>query len=241
MSDYTTVLDSDGMRGAKIGVLPPGNVAAATTALAGFMNTAQMLGASVVSAKLAGNTWGGAENTVLQYEFKAGVAQYLAQFAPDAKVKNLADLIAFNEAHPSEEMPLFGQEIFVQSQQRGSLADQAYLDARARCIQLARTQCLDAAFAMYGVDAFAFVTLPPPCTLGQWPAGFAGYISPAAVAGYPHITVPGGFEGDLPVGISFVGRPWSEGLLLRLAYAFEQATHHRRAPRLLASASYEAC
>jgi amidase len=147
-------------------------------------------------------------------------------------VRSLADLIAFNRQHRREEMIYFEQELFEKAQAKGPLTEQAYLDARARCVRLSQAEGIDAVVRKSKLHAIVAPTAgPAPLTdlvLGDpnWP----GCTTPPAVAGYPHITVPAGFVQGLPVGISFFGPAWSEPVLLKLAYAFEQAAQARRQP-----------
>jgi len=175
------------------------------------------------------------ELLVLLYELKADLAAYLAAWAPGARVKTLADVIAFNEANKATEMPYFGQELFVQAQEKGPLTDQAYRDALAKDQRLSRTEGLDVVFAQNTLDAIVAPTGSPP-----WPTDlvngdhFLGASStPAAVAGYPSVAVPVGYAFGLPVGMSFIGLANREAKLLTLAYAYEQAAKPRKAPRFL--------
>jgi len=179
------------------------------------------------------------ELIVLLYELKADLAAYLAAWAPGARVKTLADVIAFNEANTATEMPYFGQELFLQAQEKGPLTDQAYRDALAKDQRLSRTEGLDVVFAQHTLDAIVAPTGSPP-----WPTDlvngdhFLGASStPAAVAGYPSVAVPVGYAFGLPVGMSFIGLANSEAKLLTLAYAYEQAAKPRRAPRFLRTAN----
>jgi amidase len=173
------------------------------------------------------------ENTVLQYEFKDGIARYLATLTDPAAPRTLDDLIAFNTRESSTEMPLFGQELFEQSQARGPLTDKAYRTARSRSLRLAGREGIDAALKSKKLDALIAPTMGP-----AWVEDYingdhylGGTISQApAVAGTPHVTVPMGAVQGLPIGLSFVGAAWSDARLIRYAYAFEQATHARRAP-----------
>ena len=179
------------------------------------------------------------ELEVLLYEFKAGVNGYLASLGARAPHRTLADLIAFNERHQDREMPYFGQELFLQAQQKGPLTDPAYIAAVATNRRLARVEGLDATLATHRLDAIVAPTNNP-----AWPTDLAngdhftgGSSSPAAVAGYPSITVPAGFVLGLPVGISFTGTAWSEPTLIRLASGFERTVAARRAPAFAATSA----
>jgi amidase len=236
---YASFLDAAGLKGARIG---------AARHLAGFNDVVDARfdeaiaalrsgGATVIDpVKLAtAGKFDVAEETVLDYEFKAGINAYFASLGADAPVKSLAELIAWNERERAREMPWFGQEIFVRAQKRGPLTDKKYLDARAKCIRLSRTEGIDAVMAKHRLDAIIL-----PSNAPAWTTDFlngdhftGGNSSFAAVAGYPSITVPMGLVGELPVGLSFVARAWEEGKLIKLAYAFEQATKLRRGPKYL--------
>jgi amidase len=150
-------------------------------------------------------------------------------------VHSLADIIAFNDSHREREMPYFGQDLMIKAQARGPLSSQEYLDALEKDHRMARTEGIDAVMAKYRLDALVAPTGGPAwCTdliNGDHDPG--GSSTPAAVAGYPNINVPAGYAFGLPVGISFFGAANSEALLIKLAYAFEQATGHRRAPKFL--------
>ncbi|HTE53728.1 MAG TPA: amidase [Kofleriaceae bacterium] len=173
-----------------------------------------------------------AELEVLLYEFKTDLDAYLAGLGGSAQVHSLADVIAFNEAHASQEMPLFGQELFLKAQARGPLTDPAYRRALATCARVSRTHGIDAVMSAKRLDALVAPTSAPAWlidpVLGDHFVG--GSSSPAAMAGYPSVTLPAGFVAGLPVGISLFGRRFQEQRLLGLAHALEQATHHRRAP-----------
>jgi amidase len=183
------------------------------------------------------NDYGHAETTVLLYEFKQGVSTYLAT-RTGLKVHSLADLIAFDKAHAAEEMPWFGQELFVEAEAKGPLTDKAYRDALAKLKKLAGPQGIDTAMDAKHLDALLAPAQDPAWRIDLVtgdPGGTASAYGPAAVAGYPSITVPAGFVHGLPVGMLFFGRKWSEPELIGVAYAFEQATHARRNPGFLAA------
>jgi amidase len=238
--NYTAALDADGLRGARIGI--PYRRTGASPIVDGVVEAAirtiRERGAEVVDPaeiQTLGQL-GDNELDVMQYEFKADLNAYLATMPTTVPYRTLGQLIAFNEAHRELEMPYFGQELFLASEARGPLTDQAYIDARATCLELSRTRGLDATMDKYGLDALMGPSGGPAglvdlATLAR--GGGPGSSQFPAVSGYPHITVPAGFHLGLPVGISFYGRAWSESVLIRLAYAFEQATTIRRPPTFI--------
>jgi amidase len=183
------------------------------------------------------NEYGDSELEVLLYELKADLNAYLAALGDGARVRSLADVIAFNEANREREMPFFGQELFLKAQAKGPLTEQAYLDALAKNRRLSRAEGIDAVMDLHRLDAIVAPAGGPAwltdCVVGDHFSG--GSSTPAAVAGYPNVTVPCGFVHELPVGLSFIGRAWSEPTLLRVAYAFEQAMRFRRAPKFVPS------
>ena len=241
-TDYTQFLDKDGLRGARIGVARqyfgkhPQVDAIMETSLAAMRG----LGAEVLdlAGPLPDDEIGEHEIEVLLYEFKADLDAYLAGLGPDASVKSMADVIAFNEAHAAQVMPYFGQERMLQAQAKGPLSDEAYLNALAASKRLAGAEGIDQALAAQQLDAIVAPTTGPAWLIDLVNGDHYGgsCTTPAAVAGYPHITVPAGFVFGLPVGLSFFAGAWSEPTLLRLAYAFEQATQAWRAPQFLATA-----
>ena len=178
------------------------------------------------------------ELEVLLYEFKADLEAYLATLGGEA-LRTLAELIAFNERHRDVEMPLFGQELFLKANEKGPLTEPAYLEALATCRRLSRAEGIDAVMDEHRLDALVAPTGGPAWVTdpvnGDHYVG--GNTTPAAVAGYPSVTVPAGFAFELPVGVSFIGRAWSEPTLIRIAHAFERATGHRRPPAFAPQAS----
>jgi amidase len=182
------------------------------------------------------------EMEVLLYEFKAGLDAYLAGLGPAAPVKSLADVIAFNEAHAAEEMPVFGQEIFLMAVKKGPLSEGKYRQALARCRRVSRERGIDAALRKHRVHALVAPTQSPAWVidpvLGDHFVGASHSL--AAVAGYPSITIPAGFTRGLPVGLSLFAGSGDEPVLLRLAHAYEQATRHRQRPAFPARADLAA-
>ena len=176
----------------------------------------------------------GPELAVLLYEFKADLNAYLAELGSDAAVHSLAEVIAFNEAHADRVMPYFGQEIMLMAQEKGPLTEPVYIEALTACRRLARDEGIDATLAEHRLDAIIAPT-GGPAWLTDYLCHTSSHTSStaAAVAGYPHITVPAGAICGLPVGLSFIGPAWSESALIRYAYAFEQATRVRRPPQFL--------
>jgi amidase len=238
--DYTQHLRADGLKGARLGVARKAYFgrSAADPLIEEALAEMRRQGAEIVdpidiptAAKLGDN-----ELQVLLYEFKADLNRYLA--ARTAPVRNLAELIAWNERHRDQELPFFGQELFVQAEAKGPLTDAAYRKALAANHLLSRRQGIDAVLAKHQLDAIVAPTGGPSWLIdlpnGDAPSGGSSRL--AAVAGYPSITVPAGYLYGLPVGISFFGAAWSEPTLLRIAYAFEQATRHRQPPRFRATA-----
>jgi amidase len=235
--DYTSGLITDGLRGMRIGVPRERyfGYSTATDAIAAHaLDVMRARGAVIVDPVPIGRM-GDLENLeleVLLYEFKAGINEYLATLGAGTRLRTLRDLIAYNDAHAASEMPYFGQELFEQAERRGPLTDRVYRNALARGRLHTRAQGIDAVMTAHHLDALVAPTSGPPwlIDLVNGDAEGGGSSSPAAVAGYPSITVPAGYASGLPVGISFFGRAWSEATLLRIAHAYEQAAHVRRAP-----------
>lgn len=235
--DYAKALDSGALKGARIGVArkryfgySPATDAVIETALAAMKSAGAVIvdPADIPTAASLDDC----ELDILLYELKADLNAYLRGLGPSARVRSLADVIAFNEREKAREMPFFGQEMFIRAEKKGPLTDPVYKKAVATCRARARTLGIDAVMTRLRLDALVAPTGGP-----AWPTDllngdhFLGASStPAAVAGYPSITVPAGAVHGLPIGLAFIGRAWSEEKLVRLAYAFEQGTKHRRPP-----------
>lgn len=245
--DYTRFLDPNGLKGARIGVARKkyfGYDPHTDRVVNAAIEQMRSLGAVIVDpADLphAGD-YDDAEFDVLLYDFKADLNAYLASRGSTAQVRTLADVIAYNARDRAREMPFFGQEIMEMAQKKGPLTEKAYVDARAKCLRMARTEGIDATLAAHRLDAIVVPTGNLPCAidvlLGDHNLG--GGSTPAAVAGYPSINVPAGYAFGVPVGMLFIGRAWSEPTLIKLAYGFEQGTRHRVAPRYLPTPDYAA-
>lgn len=242
-ADYTQFLDPNGLRGARLGVPKKkffGYNDATDRIIASAVEDIRRLGAVIVELPELphASELDEPEFELLLYEFRSDIDRYLNGLPAGSPVKSLQELIAFNKAHREREMPYFGQEILMMAQEKGPLTDEAYRKIRQITIRLSRTDGIDAAMRRGKLDALVAPTGNPP-----WPIDLVngdhfvgGSSTPAAVAGYPAISVPAGFVHGLPVGISFFGRAFSEPTLLKLAYAYEQATKHRKLPRFLPTA-----
>ncbi len=243
-TDFTAGLGEPALAGARLGIFRGGMALTPKTeaVLADAIAALRAAGAEIVDpVEIAGQKeLGDAEFEVLLYEFKDGLNAYFASLGPDAPVKSLEELIAFNRAHADREMPYFGQELLEQAQAKGPLTDQAYRDALATCRRLARTEGIDAALAKHRLDALVTLTNGPAWLIDpvNGDSYTGGSSSLAAVAGYPSVTVPAGHILGLPVGISFTGKAWSEARLLQLAADFERRTAARRKPDFRASVAW---
>ncbi|HEX4750153.1 MAG TPA: amidase [Bryobacteraceae bacterium] len=243
-TDYTQFLDTDGLRGARIGIARQYfNISPAVNAvMEDCISLMRDSGAVIIDpADLSSyESWRESETEVLLYEFKADLNRYLA--ARQAGVRSLADCIAFNSTHRSVEMPYFEQELMEQANAKGPLTDKAYRDALATSKRLTRKDGIDATMTKYKPDAIVAPTSGPAwiTDLVDGDKADSGCASPPAVAGYPHITVPAGSHFGLPFGISFFGSAWSEPKLLKIAYSFEQMRRARRKPQFLATVNLSA-
>jgi amidase len=238
-ADYTKFLDRDGMRGARIGIARKffGFSEQVDKLLNASIDEMKRLGAVVLDPADIPTTgkFDASEFEVLLYEFKADLNAYLAGLGPRAPVRSLKEIIEFNDKHSDREMPYFGQDIMIKAEAKGPLTSKDYLKALRDNHRLSRTEGIDAVMNKNRLDAMVAPTGGPP-----WPTDLlngdhftGGFSTPAAVAGYPHITVPAGYLHGLPLGLSFFGRAYSEPVLIKLAYAFEQATRFRRPPQFL--------
>ena len=237
--DYTKFLDLAGLRGARIGVVRK---------YAGFNDFVdRVLEEAIAAMKREGaaivdpveipsiGKFDDSELEILLYEFKADLDKYLAALGPAAPVHSLADVIAFNQKNAAKEMPWFGQDLFLQAQKKGPLISPEYLKALEQNHKLTRAEGIDGAMEKNKLDALVAPTGGPAwltdLACGDHATG--GSSSLPAVAGYPNINVTAGWVFGLPVGISFFGRAFSEPALIKIAYAFEQATKQRKPPQFL--------
>ncbi len=245
-TDFTRTLDADGLRGARVGVLRPAGTAGAGNIDARILaqyeaaiavlrqRGADLVDPLTISVQLQNG------GDLLQYEFNADLERYLAEWAPSASVHNLGDLIAFNQRESARELTYFGQETFEASARRGPLTTPEYVQLKERLQRLSRAEGIDAVMTANRLDAIVAVTSGParPIDLVSGDSGGAGGgpggTGIAATAGYPHITLPMGYIRGLPLGISFFGRAWSEATLIKLAFAYEQASRMRRPPTFAA-------
>jgi amidase len=247
--DYSAALDANGLRGARIGIV--------REKLFGYSPAADRLAeAAIAEMKKRGavivdpaniptlGSFDAAELEVLLYEFKANLNRYLSWLGPGSPVRTLTDVIAFNKTRQEQELKYFGQELLEMADAKGPLTSEAYVKALATIGRQARELGIDRVMAKHQLDALIAPTFGLPWLTDLvggdvLPAGGASPSTVAAVAGYPHITVPMGYVRGVPVGLSFFGRAWSEPTLIKIAYSYEQATKHRRPPTFAPTASLE--
>jgi amidase len=247
--DYLAALDPNGLQGARIGVV--------REKLFGYSPAADRLAeAAIAEMKKRGavivdpaniptlGAFDAAELEVLLYEFKADLNKYLSWLGPGSPVRTLTDIIAFNKTRQEQELKYFGQELLEMADAKGPLTSAAYTKALASIRRQARDLGIDMVMTKHQLDALVAPTFGLPwltdLVAGDvFPAGAASPSTVAAVAGYPHISVPMGYIRGVPIGLSIFGRAWSEPTLIRIAYAYEQATNHRRPPTFAATASLE--
>jgi amidase len=234
--DYTTFLDVNALKGKRIGIekKPQGNNKYINALLDDAIKLLKKQGAVIIEIDYLDkiNAFGQAEFEILQYEFKDGLNNYLA--TANAKVKNLKEVIDFNTANEDKAMPYFKQETLESSNLKKGLDDKKYVDALTVSFEGSKG-VLDTVFKENKLDAICGITMGPACSIDviygdRW--GGYSLTSPAAASGYPHITVPNGMVYDLPVGLSFFGTPYTEGQLIGLGYAYEQASKKRLKPAL---------
>jgi amidase len=235
-TDFRAQLKPGGLRGARLGLVrgPFGLDARLNPLLESAITKLKAAGAEVVDLGEFPdfNKAGDAELEVLLYEFKDGLSAWFATLGPDSPVKSLADVIAFNQAHAAWELACFGQELMERAQAKGPLTEQAYLDARATSLKFTRSEGIDALLSKHKLDALVSLTAGPAWMVDpvNGDAYTGGSSSPAAVAGYPSVTVPAGEYHGLPIGLLFYGTAWTEANLLSLAADFEAISQARRAP-----------
>jgi amidase len=245
-ADYTAFLDPAGLKGVRLGIVRniPGFDDRVLAVFARAIDDMTAAGADIVDPTnlpnmTAGSVFDRLPMVVLNHEFKANIERYLASLGSDARIKRLADLIAFNEAHRDEELHYFGQELLISSEATTGLDAPEYRQALATIQRAARQAGIDKVMAEHRLDALVAPTTGPAWLIDhvcgdRFDGGHSA--GTAAIAGYPDISVPMGTVAGLPVGISFFGRAWSEPTLLKIAYAYEQATRRREPPTYRATA-----
>jgi amidase len=244
-TDYAHALRLDGLRGKRVGVARNffGSSPAIDAVIEAELALLTAQGATLVDVQVPNiDKYNDSELEVLLGEFRPDLEAYLAAYAPQAPVKTMADVIAFNDKQAGRELQHFGQENLIAAAAKPGLDDKAYRDALANNHRYARTEGIDKIMLEQKLDA-----LVAPTGGTAWLTDYingdhygGSFSSPAAVAGYPHVTVPAGYVHGLPVGLSFVGGAWSEATLIGMAYAYEQASRRRRAPTFPASVNVKA-
>jgi amidase len=241
---YTKFLDKNGLKGARIGVLRQyfGFLPSVDKIINASLEILKQQGAILIDPVTIDtiHQFGDSEGTVLTYELKADMAAYLAHRGNGTSFHTLKDLIDFNEKHADKEMPYFGQELFLEAESKGPLTDAQYRKALEKNHRVAREEGIDAVMKAHNLDAIVSPTDSPAwmTDLVNGDHFLGGSSQLAAIAGYPHITVPAGDVSGLPVGISFFGKAWSEPVLIKIAYAFEQATRARKPPKFLPTVKF---
>ena len=243
-TDFARFLDLDALRGKRLGVARKrytGIMRGVDALFDDALAVLQGRGAVIVDPVdlVTEDHLGDNETTVLLYEYKQGLNEYFAALGPDAPVRSLADVIAFNERERDRELRWFGQEYMERAQAKGPLTSLEYRRARAICVRWSRTLGIDALMRRHRLDAIICPTSTTPRPIDPVMGDASGggdCTTPAAVAGYPHVTVPMGYYMGLPAGLSFFGRAWTDGALVGFAYAYEQASRLRRPPRFLPTA-----
>jgi amidase len=243
--DYTRFLQKDGLKGARIGVARSlfGSDKRVLTIMESSLDCMKGLGAVLIDVEMkSSDGFGKTELEVLLFEFKADLDAYLGGLGPAARVHSMADVIRFNEENRLRVLTYFGQERMEAAQKKPSLKSKKYLNALKKNRLLSRKEGIDAVLRRHELDAIVCPSGGPSWMIDlvngdgvrNWDMDSTSY---AAVAGYPHITVPAGYIWGLPVGISFFAKAWHEGTLIKMAYAFEQATKVRKPPQFLPTAN----
>jgi amidase len=239
-ADFAAGLSPDALRGKRIGVMRFAAGFGTDEPFEEALRTLKAQGATLVEIdKFEGRgEIGKNELVVLLTELKADLNAYLATTPPSVKTRMLAEVIAFNRAHAGKEMPLFGQDLFEDAEKTKGLDDADYRKARETSLRMAGKEGIDRLLREHDVVALVGPTMPAAWPIDvvhgdQYPGGGGGGL--AAVAGYPHLTVPMGAVKGMPVGLSFIGPKWSDGMILALGYSYEQASRKRFAPRFLPS------
>ena len=233
--DAAAALRKDGLKGKRIGVARNffGSHDAVDALIEKELAVLRAQGAVLVDVQVPNtDKYNESELAVLLYEFRPDLEAWLAAYAPHAPVKTMADIIAFNLKLANREMPYFGQEHLIAAQAKRGLDEREYKEALANNLRYSREEGIDQVLREHKLDALVAPT-GGPAWLTDYINGdhYGGsFSSPAAVAGYPHVTVPAGYTRGLPVGLSFVGTAWSDAALIGMAYAYEQASRRRRAP-----------
>jgi amidase len=241
VADYRSYLNPDGLRGARLGIARKffAENEPLNAFLDGCVASLSRAGAIIVDPAdlpMHGD-WEAPGLEVLLYEFKSDLNAYFARLPANFPVRSLEALIRFNEAKAPRELEFFGQELLRRSQAKGELSDEAYRKARETCLAATRANGIDAVIAEHRLDAIVTLTQGPAWLIDEvnGDADSGGCSSPAAIAGYPHITVPAGLHRGLPIGLSFFGPAFSEATLVRLASGFEHTVAPRPVPMLRAS------
>jgi amidase len=235
--DFAAHLGLTSLKGVRIGVARQyfGTIEKADEVIEAALATLRRLGAKLVDVGFPSfGKLDEPELEVLFFEFKHDLKKYFRKYAPHGPFASLADVIEYNARNAARMMPIFGQDLLVKAQAKGALTSPAYKTALAKCRRLARTQGIDAVVKKHRVQAITALTSPPPWLIDPVNGDLArgGCTSMAAVAGYPHLPVPAGFVGGLPVGVSFFGPALSDARLIGVGHAFEAATRHRKPPAL---------
>ena len=243
-ADYTAFLKADSLKGARIGVARTlfGSDKRVAKIMESSLDAMKQAGAILIDVELkSSDTFGKTELEVLLFEYKADLNAYLGALGPQVKVHSMADVIKFNEENRAKVLPYFGQERMEAAQEKGPLTSKKYLNALAKNRELSRKEGIDAVMRKHRLHAIVCPSGGASWAIDlvngdggrNWDMDSTSY---AAVAGYPHITVPAGYIFGLPVGISFFAKAWQEPTLIALAYAFEQITKVRKPPQFLSTA-----